>query len=124
MIRSLTPNTSRNYTTRGDVTVGCEGPAQRGVEADRWPATLPGLLLGSPGSRIPHKSGTEPGRFNEQHDEWAGARRYLGLDALAKARLTLITDPEEDPTPSQPCRPDPDRGITPTPNTTPQDLTQ
>ena len=33
----------------------------------------------------------------EQHDEWAEARRYLGLDALAKARLTLITDPEEEP---------------------------
>ena len=32
----------------------------------------------------------------EQHDEWAEARRYLGLDALAKARLTLITDPEEE----------------------------
>jgi hypothetical protein len=25
------------------------------------------------------------------------ARRYLGLEALAKARLTLITDPEEEP---------------------------
>jgi putative transposase len=33
----------------------------------------------------------------EQHDEWAEARRYLGLEALAKARLTLITDPEEEP---------------------------
>ena len=33
----------------------------------------------------------------EQHDEWAEARRYLGLDALAKARLTLIADPEEEP---------------------------
>jgi transposase-like protein len=33
----------------------------------------------------------------EQHDEWAEARRYLGVDALAKARLTLIADPEEEP---------------------------
>ena len=28
----------------------------------------------------------------EQHDEWAEGRRYLGLDILAKSRLTLITD--------------------------------
>ena len=34
----------------------------------------------------------------EQHDEWAEARRYLGLEALAKARLTLLTNPEEEPT--------------------------
>ncbi|MGH3334045.1 MAG: transposase, partial [Nocardioidaceae bacterium] len=27
----------------------------------------------------------------EQHDEWADGRRYLGLEALAKSRLTLIT---------------------------------
>jgi transposase-like protein len=36
----------------------------------------------------------------EQHDEWAEGRRYFGLDALAKARLTLITTTEpgqEDP---------------------------
>ena len=33
----------------------------------------------------------------EQHDEWAEARRYFGLEALAKARLTLVTDPEEEP---------------------------
>ena len=33
----------------------------------------------------------------EQHDEWVEARRYLGLDALAKARLILTTDPEEEP---------------------------
>ena len=33
----------------------------------------------------------------EQHDEWAEARRYLGLEALAKARLTLITNTEEEP---------------------------
>ena len=27
----------------------------------------------------------------EQHDEWAEGRRYLGLDILARARLTTIT---------------------------------
>ena len=33
----------------------------------------------------------------EQHDEWAEARRYFGLEALAKARLTLTTtDPEQE----------------------------
>lgn len=36
----------------------------------------------------------------EQNDEWADGRRYLGLDVLAKSRLTLVTsnDPEEDTT--------------------------
>mgnify|MGYP001002778965 CR=1 FL=1 len=29
----------------------------------------------------------------EQTDEWAEGRRYLGLDILAKSRLTLLTDP-------------------------------
>lgn len=28
----------------------------------------------------------------EQHDEWAEARRYLGLDVLARARITAIPD--------------------------------
>ena len=28
----------------------------------------------------------------EQTDEWAEGRRYLGLDILAKSRLTLIPD--------------------------------
>jgi len=28
----------------------------------------------------------------EQTDEWAEGRRYLGLDVLAKSRLTLVTD--------------------------------
>ena len=28
----------------------------------------------------------------EQHDEWAEGRRYLGLDVLAKARLTAVPD--------------------------------
>lgn len=27
----------------------------------------------------------------EQHDEWAEGRRYLGLDALARSRMTLVT---------------------------------
>jgi putative transposase len=32
----------------------------------------------------------------EQHDEWTEGRRYLGLDVLAKSRLTLIVnDPQE-----------------------------
>jgi hypothetical protein len=29
----------------------------------------------------------------EQHDEWAEGRRYLGLDVLAPARITAVTDP-------------------------------
>ncbi|APZ35826.1 transposase [Microbacterium aurum] len=28
----------------------------------------------------------------EQTDEWAEGRRYLGLDILAKSRLTLVVD--------------------------------
>ena len=28
----------------------------------------------------------------EQTDEWAEGRRYLGLDILAKSRLTLVAD--------------------------------
>ena len=27
----------------------------------------------------------------EQHDEWTEGRRYLGIDVLAKSRLTVIT---------------------------------
>lgn len=35
----------------------------------------------------------------EQTDEWAEGRRYLGLDILAKSRLTLLTDTgTEEPT--------------------------
>jgi putative transposase len=30
----------------------------------------------------------------EQHDEWTEMRRYIGLDILAKSRLTKITDPK------------------------------
>lgn len=29
----------------------------------------------------------------EQTDEWAEGRRYLGLEVLAKSRLSLITTP-------------------------------
>ena len=33
----------------------------------------------------------------EQHDEWTEQRRYLGLDILAKSRLTKITNPHPTP---------------------------
>ena len=33
----------------------------------------------------------------EQHDEWAEGRRYLGLDALARARVTLVNDTPDGP---------------------------
>ena len=37
----------------------------------------------------------------EQHDEWTEGRRYLGLDVLAKSRLSLIvTDPKDNTTTS------------------------
>ncbi len=36
----------------------------------------------------------------EQHDEWAEGRRYLGLELLAKARLTLITTAPESEEPA------------------------
>src|SRR5213080_2534002 len=32
----------------------------------------------------------------EQHDEWTEGRRYLGLDVLSRARLTLISDADND----------------------------
>ena len=35
----------------------------------------------------------------EQHDEWAEQRRYIGLDVLAKSRLTLIDGTPSAPTP-------------------------
>ena len=31
----------------------------------------------------------------EQHDEWTEGRRYLGLDVLARSRVTLATDPAD-----------------------------
>ena len=34
----------------------------------------------------------------EQHDEWIEGRRYLGLDVLTRARATLTTDTEPQPT--------------------------
>ena len=33
----------------------------------------------------------------EQHDEWIEGRRYLGLDVLAKAHLSLVPDPAATP---------------------------
>ena len=35
----------------------------------------------------------------EQHDEWTEMRRYIGLDVLAKSRLSIIetAEPEEMP---------------------------
>ncbi|NYD58683.1 transposase-like protein [Nocardioides marinisabuli] len=32
----------------------------------------------------------------EQHDEWAEGRRYLGLDVLARSRMSLITNPADE----------------------------
>lgn len=34
----------------------------------------------------------------EQTDEWAEGRRYLGLEVLAKSRMTLITNHEQETT--------------------------
>ena len=31
----------------------------------------------------------------EQHDEWTEGRRYLGLDVLARSRITLTTGPTD-----------------------------
>jgi hypothetical protein len=30
--------------------------------------------------------------LTEQHDEWAEGRRYLGLDVLTRARVSLVPD--------------------------------
>lgn len=37
----------------------------------------------------------------EQHDEWIEGRRYLGLDLLVKARLTLTPEPTTTTPPTQ-----------------------
>ena len=37
----------------------------------------------------------------EQHDEWTEGRRYLGLDVLARARLTTVPDPMPATTPAE-----------------------
>ena len=34
----------------------------------------------------------------EQHDEWTEARRYLGLELLARARAAVATDPSQEDT--------------------------
>ena len=34
----------------------------------------------------------------EQHDEWAEGRRYLGLDALARARVAVTPDTHKEAT--------------------------
>jgi putative transposase len=34
----------------------------------------------------------------EQHDEWTEGRRYLGLDVLARARVTAVPDQAGSPT--------------------------
>jgi putative transposase len=31
----------------------------------------------------------------EQHDDWIEGRRYLGLDVLARSRLTLLDDQQD-----------------------------
>jgi len=36
--------------------------------------------------------------LDEQTDEWAEGRRYLGLDILVKSRLTLLTDTDPEVT--------------------------
>ena len=41
----------------------------------------------------------------EQHDEWAEGRRYLGLDILAKSRLTTITNDTNDTNESEAMTP-------------------
>ena len=34
----------------------------------------------------------------EQHDEWTEGRPYLGLDVLARSRITIAADTTADPT--------------------------
>jgi transposase-like protein len=42
----------------------------------------------------------------EQTDEWTEARRYMGLEILAKARLTAITTEPDDQTGTQETPPE------------------
>jgi transposase-like protein len=42
----------------------------------------------------------------EQHDEWTEGRRYLGLDVLARSRLTLLTGEATDTTPQTTTEPE------------------
>jgi transposase-like protein len=37
----------------------------------------------------------------EQHDEWLEGRRYLGLDVLARSRITVVPDPSTTTDPSE-----------------------
>jgi putative transposase len=39
--------------------------------------------------------GQDAAALAEQHDEWTEGRRYLGLDVLARARITIASDPVE-----------------------------
>ena len=32
----------------------------------------------------------------EQHDEWTEGRRYLGIDVLARSRMTIVPDPAQE----------------------------
>jgi putative transposase len=40
----------------------------------------------------------------EQHDEWTEGRRYLGLDVLARSRMTVVPDPTNAATPTAAAR--------------------
>jgi putative transposase len=42
----------------------------------------------------------------EQHDEWAEGRRYLGLDVLARSRLTLVAGDATETTSDSPAQPE------------------
>jgi putative transposase len=44
----------------------------------------------------------------EQTDEWAEGRRYLGLDVLARCRLTLVDDTRSEVSPDPPWSSAPD----------------